>query len=127
MNKINNRTIANQLLLYILAVYTDIVNKHFVYESEWISVLLKTSTVLHFTVHVSRGVVGLPCENWTGTCLVPIFFIKSLTNASKEGPDFITGKCRQSLNGMFVRNTNVTSMRTAKDKTWYFVNYGVNY
>jgi len=29
---------------------------------------------------------------------------------------------------MFVRNINVfTSVRTAKDKTWYFVNYDVNY
>jgi hypothetical protein len=32
------------------------------------------------------------------------------------------------LNEMFVRNINeVTSLRTAKDKTWYFVNHDVNY
>jgi len=56
------------------------------------------------------------------------FFTKSHTNASKEGRDFIAEKCRQSLNGMFVRNINVvTSVGTAKDKTWYFVNYDVNY
>ena len=34
------------------------------------------------------------------------FFTKSHMNASKEGRDFITGKCRQSLNVMFVRNIN---------------------
>lgn len=59
---------------------------------------------------------------------MPVFFTKSHTNASKEGRDFITGKCRQSLNVMFVRNINVVrSVQTAKDKTWYFVNYDINY
>jgi len=83
MNKISKRTIANQLLLYILAVCTDIDNKNFVCDSEWTSVFLKTSIVLHFTGHVSRGVVGLPSEKWTWTCLVLVFFTKSHTNASK--------------------------------------------
>jgi len=38
------------------------------------------------------------------------------------------GNCRQSLNVMLVRNINVvTSLRTTKEKTRYFVNYDVNY
>jgi hypothetical protein len=85
MNKINNKTIANQLLLYILAVFTDIDNKNVVYESEWISVLLKISTVPHFTGHVSRDVVGLPAENWTGTCSVPIFSLSHTRMQVKKG------------------------------------------
>jgi hypothetical protein len=48
-------------------------------------------------------------------------------NSSEEGSDFITGRCRQSLNGKFVRKINeVASVRTAKHRTGYCVSYEVN-